>query len=98
VLTVIVLVRFLGILWRRAGNPYDEFSLACFSGAACFLAYGVLANVALSNTFVNAWIGLFAVLVALGEASDTLGRETGTVGSRTEINENKEADNASDNN
>ena len=76
VMTAAILLRALMLWWRRSGRETNDLAFKCFSGAAMYALYGVIANVALANTFVNSWIGLLAVLVALGEACDSIGRRS----------------------
>jgi O-antigen ligase len=69
-----ILLRALIIWWHRAGRETNDLAFMCFSGAALYVLYGVIANMTLALTFVNAWIGLLAVLVALGEACNSIGK------------------------
>lgn len=69
VLSASVFLRFATIARRRSGRSSDELQFACYGGAMWYLAYGLLANVTLSNSVVNAWIGVFAALLAMGEGA-----------------------------
>ena len=73
-MTAAILLRAFMIWWRRSGSETNDLAFMCFSGAALYMLYGVIANTTLALTFVNAWIGLLAVLVALGESCNSLGR------------------------
>jgi len=72
VMTAAVLLRALVTWWRRSGDEANDLTFMCISGAALFMLYGVVANMALAITFVNTWIGLLAVLLALGEACNSM--------------------------
>lgn len=74
VMTAAILLRALLVWWRRSGSETNDLSFICFSGAALYMLYGVIANMALAQTFVNTWIGLLAILVALGEACNSIRR------------------------
>jgi hypothetical protein len=72
VMTAAISLRALVIWWRRSGDETRDLTFMCISGAALFMLYGVIANMALAITFVNTWIGLLAVLLALGEACNSM--------------------------
>lgn len=52
-----------GLRGRRRPEQRDEF--LNLVGPAAFMLYGVIANMTLAMTVVNAWVGTFAMLLAL---------------------------------
>jgi hypothetical protein len=75
VMSAAIVLRALVMWWPRAGKETNDLAFMCFSGAALYVLYGVIANMTLAMTFVNAWIGLLAVLVAAGEACNSMGKQ-----------------------
>jgi len=64
-LSLAVFARFAaaGLRSRRRQGQRDEF--LNLVGPAAFMLYGVIANMTLAMTVVNAWVGTFAMLLAL---------------------------------
>jgi len=67
-LTAAVFWRFLSFLHTRSNATLDDRRFAGIAGAAAYMLYGCIANMPLSLTVVNAWVGLFAVMLALADA------------------------------
>jgi O-antigen ligase len=67
VLSVAVFWRFAQLLRRRADGGVDDLRFAGLAGASGYMLYGCIANMSLSASIVNIWIGLFAVMLALDD-------------------------------
>ncbi len=64
-LSVAVFWRFFSCIQARSIGTFRDRGFPGIAGAAGYMLYGCMANMALSSTVVNAWIGLFAIMLAL---------------------------------
>src|SRR6266480_2697046 len=63
--------RFVGLLRRRSRGGVDDIRFAGIAGATGYVLYGCIANMPLSATVVNVWVGLFAIMLAISDAHFT---------------------------
>lgn len=68
---------FAHLRTRSAGiftDPIGELRFAGAAGACGYILYGCIANMPLSATVVNVWVGLLAIMLAMGDATFTESR------------------------
>lgn len=79
VLSMIVFWRFISYVTRRSSHTLADFRFPGIAGAAAYMLYGCFANMPLADSAVNAWIGLFAIMLALDDVCFTGSRADGSV-------------------
>lgn len=64
-LTVTVFIATWRVARQARGRARGSWQFTCIIGAATFLLYGAMANMALAESVVNAWVGMMAALLAV---------------------------------
>lgn len=69
-LTALVLGALVRLLVTRMSNGMGALKFTFLIGPACYVCYGVIANMPLSQNVVNAWVGVFTICIAVAARSD----------------------------